>query len=373
LPTNDGINIIGTPYGSPEFVEEYLQRKLAKHEQLLDFISDVAKMGFSRETHKMLTGFAVPRFTHIAKSVKDDASSGWMSAVDDAHLSTWLECTGVSTLDADLSSQERHLLTASLDLPPQFGGIGLQSLIRAADEELLGSLASVTANLIVFLRTKSLSVYDKLVDALDAMADDDTDVTNPPVIPTIASIMAVSARAHTFLADITQSEMDFATSLTLGERLVEVPGRFVNLETHTKPEPIVLPDLRVPADYVTAPCKHECAIMKQARHVRQAYQVWTDNIVTQRALMLSRSRQCGLDTASASLAEVEAVATMDRPEKYTHLDIGESILASTLHIHGLPFDYASLQLVDPPYACPICCAPLTDPLWRDPLHKQLYS
>jgi hypothetical protein len=51
--------------------------------------------------------------------------------------------------------------------------------------------------------------------------------------------MAISARAHTFLAEITQSEMDFSTSLTLGERLVEVPGRFANLETHTKPEPIL--------------------------------------------------------------------------------------------------------------------------------------
>ena len=115
----------------------------------------------------------------------------------------------------------------------------MQSRIRVADEELLGSWASVTANLIVFLRSKSLSVYDKLADALDAMADDDTDNTNSPVIPSVASIMVV----NTFLADITHSEMDFATALTLGERIVEIPGRFVNLETHTKPEQIVLPNL----------------------------------------------------------------------------------------------------------------------------------
>ncbi len=49
----------------------------------------------------------------------------------------------------------------------------MQSLIRAVDEELLGSWASVTTNLIVFLRSKSLSVYDKLADAMDAMADED--------------------------------------------------------------------------------------------------------------------------------------------------------------------------------------------------------
>jgi len=72
-----------------------------------------------------------------------------------------------------MSTQERGLQTSSLDLlPPQFGGIGMQSLIRAADEELLGSWASLTANLIVFLRSKSLSVYDKQADALDAMTYD---------------------------------------------------------------------------------------------------------------------------------------------------------------------------------------------------------
>jgi hypothetical protein len=111
-----------------------------KHEQLLDFISVVAKMGSSREAHKMLIGSAVPRLTHIAKSVpKDDASIAWMSAVDEAHISTWLDCAGATTLGADLNTQERDLLSTSLDLPPRFGGIGMQSPIRVVDEELLGS------------------------------------------------------------------------------------------------------------------------------------------------------------------------------------------------------------------------------------------
>jgi len=51
----DGINILGTPYGSPEFVEAYLNNKLIKHKELLSFIKDVAKMGYPREAHKMPT------------------------------------------------------------------------------------------------------------------------------------------------------------------------------------------------------------------------------------------------------------------------------------------------------------------------------
>jgi hypothetical protein len=54
----DGIDILGAPYGSPEFVEKYLHKKLRKHEQPLDFITFVAKMEYSKEAHKMLTGSA---------------------------------------------------------------------------------------------------------------------------------------------------------------------------------------------------------------------------------------------------------------------------------------------------------------------------
>jgi hypothetical protein len=117
-PTNNGIDILGTPYDSPVFVEEYLHRKLAKHARLLDFISVVAKMGYSREAHKMLIGSAASRLTHIVKYVpKDDASTRWMMSVDEVHLSTLLDCTGASTRGADLSSHERDLLSSSLDLP----------------------------------------------------------------------------------------------------------------------------------------------------------------------------------------------------------------------------------------------------------------
>ncbi len=45
---NNGINIIGTPLGSPAFIKQYLHGKLEKHTLLLDFITDVVKMGSSR-------------------------------------------------------------------------------------------------------------------------------------------------------------------------------------------------------------------------------------------------------------------------------------------------------------------------------------
>jgi hypothetical protein len=372
-PECDGINILGTPYGSTAFVEAYLNKKLGKHKELLSFITDVAKAGYPREAHKMLIGSAVPRLSHVLKSVpKDQTSEPWMKEVDKEHMSTWMECVGASNLHSDLTDHERQHLADSLDLPPQFGGVGLQSLIRAADEEMIGSWASITADLITYFRAKNLPVYDELANALDDMADENTETTG---VPAVQSFLAVSARAHAFLEDMTDAEMEFATSTVMGERLVEIPGRYIPADEAAKPERVVLPEPRLPADYVVATCKHECAILKQSRHIKQANAVWKDGTVTQRALMLSRSGQCGVDTSKAALPVIQAVATMDRPEIYSHLDISDSILysASTLHLQGLPFDYDALKSVRPPDECPTCSAPLTDPARMIPLHERLFS
>jgi hypothetical protein len=86
---NNGVNIIGTPLGSPTLVKDYLHKKLKKH-SLLYFLIDVAKMSFPRKAHKMFTSFVVPRLIHISKSThKDLASVEWMKSADDAVLSTW--------------------------------------------------------------------------------------------------------------------------------------------------------------------------------------------------------------------------------------------------------------------------------------------
>jgi hypothetical protein len=105
-----------------------------------------------------------------------------------------MEFVGTSTPESAMRPEERHHLEASLDLPPQFKGEGLQSLIRAAYEELLGSWASMTTNLLSFFRSKGLNVYDKLVDALDIMTEEDI-YSATPIIPAVASVMALGTRA----------------------------------------------------------------------------------------------------------------------------------------------------------------------------------
>jgi hypothetical protein len=99
------------------------------------------------------------------------------------------------------------------------------------------------------------------------------EVHAPPLHPAIDAMMTVFMRAHAFLGTIPKEEVDLSTSLIMGGRKEEIPGRLSPLEAPTRLDVIVLPDLRTPADYATAPCKHECTILKQSRHVRQAHAV----------------------------------------------------------------------------------------------------
>ncbi len=94
-------------------------------------------------------------------------------------------------------------------------------------------------HVIEFFRSKDLSVYSSLADALGSMADDDVDpennvISSPPIF-VIASLMTVSTRVHAFLSEIPQCELVFATSLVMGDTIVEVPGRYSPLDAPMRP------------------------------------------------------------------------------------------------------------------------------------------
>jgi hypothetical protein len=69
-PEEDGINILGTPLGSPAFIESYLFGKGVKHRILLHFIQKVVAAGFPREAVAMLTGAASHKLIYLLKSMQ---------------------------------------------------------------------------------------------------------------------------------------------------------------------------------------------------------------------------------------------------------------------------------------------------------------
>jgi hypothetical protein len=97
--------------------------------------------------------------------------------------------------------------------------------------------------------------------------------------------MAVSTRAHAFLFEIPQAELEFATSIVIGEKLVEIPDRYSPLDAPSRTEHIVPPNLPTLRDYATTSCMHECAILKQPRYARHAHEVRRNGTVMKRTLM----------------------------------------------------------------------------------------
>ena len=55
----------------------------------------------------MLKGAAIPRLSHIIKSIEKNANSkGWMKTMDEEHLSCWLQCLSESR-DLELALDPR--------------------------------------------------------------------------------------------------------------------------------------------------------------------------------------------------------------------------------------------------------------------------
>jgi hypothetical protein len=251
-------------------------------------------------------------------------------------------------------------LTDLFDLPPAYGGIGLQTLERAADEELLGSFAGIAASLIAFCSRTELPVYIVIAEALESMGDveDMLNEGNPIMeegqATTVEAIQAVrSAATRVATYPPTDDELLFATQLVRGHGVVEIPGKW-SRQCDPPPEPIVIPEPRSLADYALAPCKLEVIILKQIRHAKQAYNVFSSINEVKQSLMRAAAGQCGVDTTHCSMATVHAVARMDCPASLSHDELSEGTLfcAASLHRFGLLVDYAKLEAVVPPETCP---------------------
>ena len=113
----------------------------------------------------MLKGAAVPRLSHILRSVhKNQHSIGWLKEMDGAHLSAWLHCiTSLEDLEHALGVHGRDQLASQVDLLAAYGGAGLQSLESSADEEFLGSFAAISASLLALCKNADLQVYTRIV------------------------------------------------------------------------------------------------------------------------------------------------------------------------------------------------------------------
>jgi len=112
-------------------------------------------------------------------------------------------------------------------------------------------------------------VYIRIAETLEALDDPDGGVT----CPTLEGVRAAMTRTEALREPLSEEETAVATNLVRGTRTVEVPGRFDPKEQDSVLEPITLPEPRLLGNYITAPWKHECNIIKQVRHAKKAHGV----------------------------------------------------------------------------------------------------
>jgi hypothetical protein len=158
-----------------------------------------------------------------------------------------------------MDTTSKEILATWLDLPPSYGGMGMTSLTRSADEEFLGSFASIAASLISFCRKTELEVYIRIAEALEDLGDTLEQLEDDLLSPTgqqsdtLASIRTVSERASISMSPPTGEELNLVTQLIRGHSIVEVPGKW-NKTGDPTPDSIVLPEPRPLTNFVTAPC-----------------------------------------------------------------------------------------------------------------------
>jgi hypothetical protein len=81
----------------------------------------------------------------------------------------------------------------------------------------------------------------------------------------VRKVRELSKKLQALVEDIFEEELESASRLVKGHRLVEVPGK--EDRAPTVHEPMRPSDPRGLVDYILAPCKRECVIFKQQIHI----------------------------------------------------------------------------------------------------------
>jgi hypothetical protein len=162
-------------------------------------------------------------------------------------------------------------------------------------------LAAIAASLITFCRKTEQQVYIRIAEALKALDDPEGGVSSP----TLEGVKEAMTMTASLREPLSAEETEGASDLLKGTRTMEVPGRFDPDKHDSVPEPITLPEPRLVSDYITAPCRHECSIMKQVRHAKMAHRVLSALNPVKQAFLRATMGQCGRDSASCTMDTVK--------------------------------------------------------------------
>ncbi len=86
-------------------------------------------------------------------------------------------------------------------------------------------------------------------------------------------VKEANGRMAAMRGPLSKGETEVVTELDRGSTTVEVPGAYNHEKPDSIPEPMSIPKPRLLSNYITAPCKHECNVIKKVRYAKQAHRV----------------------------------------------------------------------------------------------------
>ena len=127
----NGIVVLGTPLGSPEFVQAHCDKRMAVEREFLQWIPRIAFHDL-QSAFLLLFFCAVPRANHLIRILPPSISQPYAAAHDQAIFDTL--CGLLSSEDRPLfvEASEKLRVRHVASLPGHLGGLGLRSAVRIA-------------------------------------------------------------------------------------------------------------------------------------------------------------------------------------------------------------------------------------------------
>jgi len=133
LPEARGIEVVGVPVGSDDFVSAHTAARMALEVQFLEAIPELED---PQCEWLLLRLCAEPRANHLLRTCPPSTLTGFAQARDD-HL--WTALSSLLHIPASCGTQNGRFLAS---LPGRYGGLGLRSAVRNAPAAYFGGLAS---------------------------------------------------------------------------------------------------------------------------------------------------------------------------------------------------------------------------------------
>ena len=127
--SSEGLEALGTPIGTPSFVQQHVERKFT---QAANFCEKVKLVSNSQVAFALLRFCAgTCRIVHLAKVVPPDCLQRFLWNLDEAMVATAQHCGGLVL---------NHVAREQLFLPTRLGGVGFMSSLRTAPPAFVTTL-----------------------------------------------------------------------------------------------------------------------------------------------------------------------------------------------------------------------------------------